>query len=386
MDGDEQAMRLEWLDAAVPHARKTADRTLRVVVLASVAERSFGVGEVARGRQVLAEAENDAKPLFADAAAQYAFFHLALAAVHDDADRALDWLAKSGAYLRRNGGRVAAGLLPDHPRRAAEAWKRVLEGGRTSSEGAAAAELCYRLAKVDRALAEQAAVDSQEAVEERFRANGAIIVRAKGAIILALAETQPAEARRLLAALVREELPQLPVEENWSMPWDSAPAISAWLLPVAERVDPDLCSELFWRSLSLRLPRPGRNSLNDQAQRADIELAELLARYDRDIARALLEPPAAYASALGAVQVHPEVAGTIMLAAVHVDPRWAKSVVDALADPPVAVPPAGQLDDSLRFNLLYTLALPLPERWKARGDAGPAGFWEPSAMDKPFPP
>jgi len=163
-------------------------------------------------------------------------------------------------------------------------------------------------------------------------------------------------------------------------------AISAWLLPVAERVDPDLCSELFWRSLSLRLPRPGRNSFNDQAQRADIELAELLARYDRDIARALLEPPAAYASALGAVQVQPSVASTIMLAAVHVDPRWAKSIVDTLADPPVANQPAGQLDDSLRFNLLYNLALPLPERWKARGDAGPAGFWEPSAMDKPLPP
>ena len=158
-------------------------------------------------------------------------------------------------------------------------------------------------------------------------------------------------------------------------------------MPVAERVDPQLCSELFWRTLALRLPRPGRNNLGDQAERADIELAELLARYDRDIARALLEPHAAYASALGALQVQPAVASRIMLSAVHVDPRWAKSLVEALADPPVAIPtPAGQLDDSLRFNLLYTLALPLPERRKARGDAGPAGFWEPSARDKPLPP
>jgi hypothetical protein len=391
MNESERATRLEWLDAAMLRARKVADPTRRVGVLASVAERLFAVGEVARGRQLLAEAENDAKPLLADAAAQYAFFHLALAAEHDDADRALDRLAKAGTYLRRYGGRVAAKLLPDHPRRAAEAWKLVTEAmrndrGRMGSEGGAAAEFCFRLALVDSALAEHAAADAQEAVEERFRVKRAIIFRAKGAIILALAETQPAEARRRLAVLVREELPEHSTEDNWLQPWDSAPAIAAWLLPVAERVDPDLCSELFWRSLSLRPPRPDRNNLNDQAERADIELAELLARYDRDIARALLEPPAAYASALGAMQVQAPVAGRIMLAAVHIDPRWAKSFVDTLAEPPVAVQSAGQLDDSLRFNLLYTLALPLPERWQARGDAGPAGFWEPSARDRPLPP
>ncbi|HVX12915.1 MAG TPA: carboxypeptidase-like regulatory domain-containing protein [Pirellulales bacterium] len=391
MDESEQARRLEWLEAAVPHARNVADPTRRVRVLASVAERLFAVGEVARGRQLFTEAENDAKSLFADAEAQYAFLHLALAAAHDDAERAMDWLAKAGTFLRRHGGRVAAGLLPDHPRRAADAWKLVTEAmrkdrGRIGSEGTAATEFCYRLAKVDLPLAEQAAADAQEAVEERFRAKGAISVRARGAIILALAETQPGEARRLLAALVRDELPRLPIGESWLLPWDSAPAIAAWLLPVAERVDPDLCGELFWRSLALRLPRPGRNSLNDQAERADIELAELLSRYDRDIPRALLAPSATYASALGAVQVQASVAGRILLAAAHVDPRWAKSFVDTLADPPVAIQPAGQLDDSLRFNLLYTLALPLPERWKARGDAGPAGFWEPSARNRPLPP
>ncbi|HVC93805.1 MAG TPA: carboxypeptidase-like regulatory domain-containing protein [Pirellulales bacterium] len=390
VDEDKQAMRLEWIDSAVPHARKIADPTRRVAVLASLSERLFDVGEVARARQILAEAENDMKPLFPDNGAQYAALHLALAAAHDDADRAMDWLAKAGIYLRMHGGRVAAGLLPDHPRRAVEAWKRVAEAmhndrGRTGFEARAAAEFCYRLAKVDRPLAEQAAADAQEAVEERIRATGAIIFRAKGAIILALAEKQPAEARRFLAALVREELPQRPIEESTLLVSDSAPATAAWLLPAAERVDPDLCSELFWRSLALRLPRPSRNTLDDQAEFADIELAKLLARYDRDIALVLLEPLAANASALGPVQVRSGVADSILQAAAHVDPRWAKSILDTLADPPVAIQHAiGQLDDMLRFHLLNILALPLPDRWNAQYDS--AGFWEPSARDKPLPP
>jgi len=32
--------------------------------------------------------------------------------------------------------------------------------------------------------------------------------------------------------------------------------VAAWLLPVAERVDPDRCREYFWRALALRWDRP----------------------------------------------------------------------------------------------------------------------------------
>jgi hypothetical protein len=368
MDDGERATRLEWLESAVPHARKVADPTRRVRVLASVAERLFGLGEVARARQILAEAENDAKPLFPDIAAQSAFLNLALATAHDDADRAIDWLAKAGTYFTGRGGRVAAALLVDRPRRAVEVWKRVAEAMRENQAEAsgdleyrAAAEFCYRLALVDRPLAEQVAADADEAIL-RFRE--------KGAVILALAETQPAEACRRLAALVREELPRLPTEESPRLPLESAPAIAAWLLPVAERVAPDLCGELFWRSLALRPPRPRRDGLNKQVQRTDVELAKLLARYDRDVARALLEPLAANAST-------PDV----FLAAVHVDPRWAKSLLDTVADSPSLI----ELADDSRLHLVSTLALPFPDRWNGPSEFS-AGFWEPSARDRPLPP
>ncbi|HEX5446138.1 MAG TPA: carboxypeptidase regulatory-like domain-containing protein [Pirellulales bacterium] len=369
-----QARRLEWLESAAAHARKVADPTRRVRALASAAERMFSLGQVARARQVLAEAENGAKPLLPDYGAQYASLHLALAAAHDDADRAMDWLAKTGIYLKWNGSRVAAALLPDHPQQALDTWKQVAEAmrkdrSRTTGgvEYRSAVDWCYRLTLVDRALAEPIAANADEAI---------VRIRAKGAIILALNETQPAEARGLLAALVREELPQLPTDDGWLLPQQSAPAIAAWLLPVAERVDPALCDELFWRSLALRLPRSGRDSLNDRADRANIELAKLLSRYDRDVARTLLEPLAANASARGTVAGH-----AVFLAAVHIDPRWAKSLLDTGAD---STSSPG-LADRLRFYFVSCLGIPLPDRWNGQSEFS-AGFWEPAAKDRPLPP
>jgi hypothetical protein len=177
MDDGDQTLRLEWLDAAVPHASQVDDPAQRVRVLATVAERLFGLGEVARAKQILAEAENIAQPLFADAAVRYASLLLALAAAHDDADRAIGWLDKAGMYLQWHGGRVAAKFLPGRPRQAVEIWKRVVAANRAErvadakrrgqtipvqpSEYRARAEFCYRLALVDRSLAEQIAADAE---------------------------------------------------------------------------------------------------------------------------------------------------------------------------------------------------------------------------------
>jgi hypothetical protein len=159
-------------------------------------------------------------------------------------------------------------------------------------------------------------------------------------------------------------------------------------LPVAEKVAPDLCRELFWRSLALRLPRPRRDDLHGEIKVTDIALAKLLGRYDRKIARALLEPLIAEASA-----GDPERARTagwtgvfgLFEAAVHVDPRWAKQLIDAAADSP----PLMLLADQMRSEFVCTLALPLPDRWNGGNEwrnRFSAGFWAPAARDKPLPP
>ena len=395
MGGGERTLRLRWLDAALEHARKVDDPTLRIRILASVAERLFGIGEVARAEQILVEAENTAKPLFADPAMTVASLRLALAAAHDDADRALGWLDKAGMYVGWHGGRLAAKFLPDRPQQAVEIWKRVALANRAEGlkwvnrvgrplpiqhrEYRAAAEFCYYLALADRALAEEIAAEAE---------NEAMRFWQQGAVILALAETQPAEAREKLTSLVREELPQLRTEDSLYPPLGSAPAVAAWLLPIVEKVAPEVCRELFWRSLALRLPRPRRDDLHGEIEVTDIELAKLLGRYDREIARALLEPLIGEPSAGGGERVRTAeriIVFGLFPAAVHIDPRWAKSLLDAVGDSPSMLGP----DESTRLQFVCTLALPLPERWDGDG-AWPvdfsAGFWAPSARDQPLPP
>ena len=66
-------------------------------------------------------------------------------------------------------------------------------------------------------------------------------------------------------------------------PHDPA-AVAAALLPVAERIDPRLVPELFWRAVSLHAPRPVAEV------RVRRRLALLLARYDRSVALAFFEP------------------------------------------------------------------------------------------------
>ena len=67
-------------------------------------------------------------------------------------------------------------------------------------------------------------------------------------------------------------------------------SIAGVLLPVAERIDPGLVDEYLWRSLAMRQPRPWETSPSGGHASADVLLAMMLARYDRPIARSLVEP------------------------------------------------------------------------------------------------
>lgn len=73
--------------------------------------------------------------------------------------------------------------------------------------------------------------------------------------------------------------------------------------------------------------------------------------------------------------------------AAHLDPRWAKSFLESVAEASTGLPPRGMTsDDNLRFNMLYTLSLPIPDRWNGRSDSDSAAFWAPAAKYKPLPP
>jgi hypothetical protein len=111
-----------------------------------------------------------------------------------------------------------------------------------------------------------------------------------------------------------------PTQHGWI---SSAALTAAALLPVAEKIDVTLVEGYFWRAISLREPWP---ALGDPAWNHDRhleELAAMVARYDRAIARDLLWPLAGRLPVSGLAS---------MMGLAAADPRWAAELVQALPD------------------------------------------------------
>jgi hypothetical protein len=130
---------------------------------------------------------------------------------------------------------------------------------------------------------------------------------------------------------------------------------AASILPIVERVAPDRLEETFWKAVA-RMPKDDL-----------VSTQTFLARYDRQVADALLVQTAASASPLRSQGPDGEVsyAWRVMRARVAADPRAAVAMFEAL-------PPAG-LDARVRTNqlthftreaLVTGLLEPLDEHWK----------------------
>lgn len=100
----------------------------------------------------------------------------------------------------------------------------------------------------------------------------------------------------------------------------SAAVSAALLLPVAGAIDPQLAREYFWRAISFR-----RSTVDGDEQQALTEtaaLALLLARYDRPTALQLLEP-IVESLERRAINDASECGATVVNAMCAIDPQWA---------------------------------------------------------------
>ncbi|HEX7446364.1 MAG TPA: carboxypeptidase-like regulatory domain-containing protein [Pirellulales bacterium] len=389
MGDDERARRLEWLDEALLQAQHEEVATRRSWALTLVAAAFAQANMHERTAEIMSEAQKGTEhsprePRF-----------LALALADENPRRAIEWLdgfqTATNYQYQREAGELAVRLLPEHPEMAADVWRRAHARAATREptefdlhgwEVANIADLCYRLATVDRARAERLAL---------CEAFGQTRIRGLAGVALAFSQTDAAAARRLLASLIRDELPRLPSNEA-EIPRLEAPSVTAaWLLSIAERIDPQLARECFWRSLALRRPRPSHDDFDDVAEEPDTELAKMLARYDRDVARALLEPMAArlphIAAAIGtSIETRPAMfvrsytnhkMRYILIAAALIEARWAAELVASL-------PPGADRFNSPVYYLAATLGPPFDERWTGEvydgrwinyGAFG-AGYWK----------
>jgi hypothetical protein len=139
---------------------------------------------------------------------------------------------------------------------------------------------------------------------------------------------------------------------------------AAGLLMIAEQISPDCLERRFWQTLAMRPNRPSRGDPGDPRRSYEPaigQLAIMLARYDRAVARTILEPVALRARALLDGD-EAWAAGPLFTAAALIDPSWAVELVNALPDDP----PTAKLrpKDVARRTVARVLAHGGPRRWE----------------------
>ena len=310
LPGVAKALRRDCVERALQDARAINEPGARVAALAGVANRLVALGEVDRASRLLDQARPAAESLptagpgararvaFAEALARFdPTSAVALAeAILDPsaADRALLGIARRLAPVNPGGVPAVLGSLRD-PR----ALASDLPG------------LCHALARVDPAQALR--LIDRARPDDPTRAAYAL-----GMMALSVAEVdKPAATEWLRLAFDRLGRVNAPGSAR-----DPA-CVAAALLPVAERVDPALVPELFWRAVSLHADPPGDDG------RSEALLALLLARYDGEVARAFFKPAADRALASPGVDLNP-----ILAAAALLDPPLAVRLVEALPEAP----------------------------------------------------
>jgi hypothetical protein len=133
------------------------------------------------------------------------------------------------------------------------------------------------------------------------------------------------------------------------------------ILPVVERIAPERLAEIFWRAVALH-SRVATDREN-QLQRSNIGYeCMLLARYDRQVAAALVEPVDSYLRSLAARTAAPEdLNPSFITAKACIDPRGAIALVESLTLPRDSRRPDPAYQARLR--LAEVLGLPPESRW-----------------------
>ena len=337
-----RALRRACVDHALQDARSIVDPARRVVSLARVAHRLIDLGDVERATRLLEEARPDAESLPLATSGGRARVEFAESLARVDPARALaltEGLLDPGAFDRCR-LRIALRLAARDP----EGASRVLDSLRDPrSLSRALPELCHALAPIEPALARQ--------LLARARADAPCLpAYALGMMALAVADRDKPTATTWLREAF-DRLGRVAAAGPHAAGASHDPAsVAASLLPVAERIDPKLVPELFWRAVSFHAPRPGAEV------RSDALLALLLARYDRSVARTFFEPAAERALAS-----HEADLATLFAASALLDPALAVRLIDALPDAPDLT--FHHPKNEARLHLAAALARGTPACW-----------------------
>jgi hypothetical protein len=338
----ERARQLELLARAVVPARAATDPAFKVLALAQIGERWLDLGERAKGEALLREGQALAVALPTAAFAGYSRGNFAEELAQIDLPAALE-LTRDLSEPRefdRHHGNIAHELAGRDPAEADRVLAMVRDRHQRDHY---AVRVAYRMGPLDLPRARRLAT----AIDDPSLRGYAL-----GMVALHLIET--GANRKAEAATVLEEafatLEQAAAGKPPERSLYRAGPVAAVLLPVAERIDQQGLAEWFWRALALR---------SASAAQSDIALALLLARYDRTVARSLLEP---LVGPGGPVSLRSAPNGLRFVAASAIEPRWGVELAEAMPDNP-DFDPHGRKNGA-RLALAQALARRGETRWR----------------------
>jgi hypothetical protein len=355
---DERRTR-QWLEEATALARAGVRPNTKVEYLAIVSEGFSRLADRQRAAAIAREAEAAANELPADQRqSDHVCCNLARAFAPIDLPAALTWLdqVKDDWQFVSYGVWIAVNLARTDAMKAEEVWKHIgnwqVHGHKDVGwRDKSAPDVCFRLAQIDLEAARRVAATVQGTL---------LKVQTQAAIARALGgET----GKKLLREAIAD--PELRRMQDNVVSRSNASTRLAWFLPLLQEVDPVLGRDVLWEALSLRPLRPTVELLDDEALLCDAALAQMIARYEPAIARALLEPAVRSLPHMDWFQA-PQVVGS----AGYVDPPWAVELLDQLADPSSAS--RNEPKNNACLRAAHVIGLAGAEYWAE------AGFWEPA--------
>ena len=318
LPAERRARKLEILGLCRARARNLEHPPYRLVILGRLAEALLDLGESAAAREILAEGQEIASQLPAVEWAAFARATFAEELAQVDLPAALELVRAMPRDQRRHLGNIAHELAALDPEAAEELLGRLTSAG-GGNRSTYAPRVCYRMATRD--------LERAQRIADRCGAAG----QCYGMLALALAATEPATAKELLATAYHRLEAVARSENQPRGGLGDDVVVAASLLPVVERVDPARLREYVWRTLSLRDPRTpsGQPGREPAFLFSDAALAFYLARYDRELARSLLEPIVVHFRQQGEGGYRSQWRG-FYAALAAVDPAWAEELTQEL--------------------------------------------------------
>lgn len=343
MPAADRARKLALLDRAALQARAASMESNKLFQMGEVAERWLELGEADKARALFAEGRRLVETEPPDSRTNAGMFLAHLSRVEPAVPVPLIENVGQARWRERIYGNIAIRLAFEHPAEA-EAMLDRLQDPVWRLFGAP--RICRRLALTDRPRARRIAGRLPHAAERAY---------AWTFLAVGLAEAD----RTAAASALDEAMRQIDAIDPADRSVGDGPNPAASILPLVERIAPDRLEEVFWRAVALISPGDDPRIDFDR----DVPLpseAILLSRYDREAARVLFEPVAAFVRSRP-LRDDRDFIPAVVVALGCLDPRNAVEVLESL--PPATGAGIGESPNWSRIVLAEILARPPDRRW-----------------------